>query len=197
MRVVVATANRGKLAEIARILDGLPVDLTPMDELGLASPDETGTTFEANALLKAHAAAAATGLPTIADDSGLEVDVLDGRPGVDSAHYAGPQRDDAANNERLLAELADVPDAERTGRFVCAAVLVTPGGREWVTRGTMEGRIADAPRGEHGFGYDPLFVSEGATRTNGELSPAEKDARSHRGRAFRALRAAVEELLAG
>lgn len=196
MRIVVASSNRGKLAEIARILEGMPVELVPMDEVGLRSPEETGDSFEANALLKARTAVEATGLAAIADDSGLVVDALDGAPGVDSAHYAGPQRDDGQNNARLLAELEAVEDADRTARFVCAAVLVAPDGREWIRRGTMEGRIGRAHRGSGGFGYDPLFVAEGESRTNAELSPEEKDARSHRGQAFRALRSAVAELLA-
>lgn len=196
MRIVLASGNRGKLAEIGRILGGMAVDLVSMDEFDLDAPAETGATFEANALLKAHAAVRATGLAAIADDSGLEVDALAGAPGVDSAHYAGAQRDDEANNARLLDALDGVPDERRTARFVCVAVLVAPDGREWVRRGTMEGRIGHAPRGDGGFGYDPLFIADGETRTNGELSPEEKDARSHRGQAFRALRAAVAELLA-
>ena len=198
MRIVVATGNRGKLAELERILDGLPVELVPMDELGLDSPVEDGETFEANALIKARAAAEATGLPALADDSGLEVDALGGAPGVRSARYAADEDPSAAgdrsNNERVIRELAGVPADERTARFVCVAALAAPDGRSWTRRGTMEGRIVDEPRGENGFGYDPHFVSEGETRTNGELDPSEKDARSHRGAAFRAIRADVEAL---
>jgi XTP/dITP diphosphohydrolase len=196
-RVVVATGNAHKLAEIGRILDGLDVQLVAMTDLGVASPVEDGDTFEANALLKARACAAATGLPAIADDSGLEVDALDGAPGVWSARYAGEPTDDAANNAKLVAELAGTPTERRTARFVCAAAIVTPDGREEVVRGTMEGHIVDEPRGEHGFGYDPHFVSDlgGRERTNAELRPAEKDAISHRGAAFRALRPHVEHLL--
>ena len=200
MRIVVATGNRGKLAELDRILDGLPVELVPMDELGLASPVEDGDTFEANALIKARAAARATGLPALADDSGLEVDALGGAPGVRSARYAADEdpgaQGDQANNARLVRELDGVPDAQRTARFVCAAALVAPDGREWTERGTMEGRIVDEPRGANGFGYDPHFVAEGETRTNGELSAEEKDARSHRGAAFGAVRPHVEALVA-
>jgi XTP/dITP diphosphohydrolase len=197
MRVVVATGNPHKLTEIARILDGLDVQLVPMTELGVPSPVEDGDTFEANALLKARACTEATDLPAIADDSGLEVDALDGDPGVGSARYAGTPTDDAANNAKLVAELASIPSAERTARFVCAAAVVAPDGREAVVRGTMEGRIVDEPRGANGFGYDPHFVSDAAGdgRTNGELSPDEKDAHSHRGAAFRALRPEVERLL--
>jgi XTP/dITP diphosphohydrolase len=201
MRVVVATGNAHKLAEIDRILEGLDVQLVAMTELGVPSPVEDGDTFEANALLKARACAEATGFPSIADDSGLEVDALDGAPGVRSARYAGVEgvraEVDAANNAKLVVELAGVPDDARTARFVCAAALVIPGGEEEVVRGTMEGRIVHEPRGVHGFGYDPHFVSVGAGdgRTNAELVPAEKDAISHRGDAFRRLRAHVERLL--
>jgi XTP/dITP diphosphohydrolase len=208
VRIVVATSNRGKLAELERILDGLPVALVPMSAFDLDSPVEDGDTFEANALIKARAASNATGLPALADDSGLEVDALDGAPGVHSARYAaladdaadvGGDRDsdDLANNRRLVRELADVPEADRTARFVCVAALVTPDGREWTERGSMEGHIIDEPRGAGGFGYDPHFVSVGETRTNAELSPAEKDSRSHRGAAFRAIRAHVEVVASG
>ncbi len=189
-RVVVATGNAHKLAEIQAILRdaGLDVELVPMTELGVPSPVEDGDTFQANALIKARACVTATGLPAIADDSGLEVDVLGGEPGVRSARYAGEPADDDRNNAKLVAALAEVPLEQRTARFVCAAAAVTPDGREEVVRGTMEGYIVDEPRGEHGFGYDPHFVSQQADgRTNGELPPAEKDAISHRGVAFRAL----------
>ena len=200
-RIVVATGNPGKLAEIRAILaaDHLDVELVAMSELGVDSPEEHGETFEANALLKAHACAQATGLPALADDSGLEVDALGGEPGVRSARYAGEPADDAANNAKLVAALSDVPAEQRTARFVCAAALVTPDGSEQVVRGTMEGRIVDEPRGDHGFGYDPHFVSEaiGNGRTNAELTPSEKDAISHRGAAFRALVPAVRRLLGG
>ena len=198
MRIVVATGNPGKLAELERILDGLPVELVAMSELGLDSPVEDGDTFEANALIKARAAADGSGLPALADDSGLEVDALGGAPGVRSARYASDvdptATGDHANNARLVRELADVPHAQRTARFVCVAALVAPDGRAWTQRGTMEGRIVDEPRGENGFGYDPHFVAERETRTNGELPAEAKDARSHRGAAFRAMRAHVEAL---
>ncbi|HEX2028420.1 MAG TPA: RdgB/HAM1 family non-canonical purine NTP pyrophosphatase [Nitriliruptorales bacterium] len=197
MRLVLATANRGKLAELRRILADVPVDLVTMDQLAVDPPEETGATFEENALLKARAVSGATGLAALADDSGLQVDALSGAPGVLSARYAGRHGDDAANNARLLAELAEVPDHRRTARFVCVAALVTPDGRAWTTHGTMQGRIARTPSGSGGFGYDPLFVGLGETRTNAELPPEVKDARSHRGAAFRALRPIVEELVAG
>lgn len=197
VRVVLATGNLGKLEELRRILDGLPVELVPMTDLGIEGAEETGTTFEANALLKARHVVAVTGLPAIADDSGLEVDALDGAPGVYSSRYAGVDGDDPANNAKLLRELDGVPEGERTARFVCVAALVTPGGTERTTRGAMEGRIGHEERGTAGFGYDPLFTSEGETRTNAELPPHEKDARSHRGQAFRALRPIVEGELVG
>lgn len=200
-RVVVATANAHKLTEIQAILDAchLDVELVPMSDYGVPSPVEDGDTFEANALIKARACAEATSLPALADDSGLEVDALDGAPGVYSARYAGEGATDADNNAKLLDALADVPSERRTGRFVCAAAIVTVDGREHVVRGTMEGRVLDGPRGEGGFGYDPLFLADATDdgRSNGELSPEEKDAISHRGAAFRQLAEHVGELLGG
>ncbi|HEX9889984.1 MAG TPA: RdgB/HAM1 family non-canonical purine NTP pyrophosphatase [Nitriliruptorales bacterium] len=197
VRLALATGNAKKVEELSRILDGLDVQLVTMDELGIQSPQETGTTFEANALLKARHVCARAGLPALADDSGLAVDALGGAPGVYSARYAGVDGAgaDVANNAKLLEELWAVPDERRTARFVCAAALVTPDGGAWTVRGTMEGRVGHEQRGEQGFGYDPLFVSEGETRTNAELPPDEKDARSHRGRAFRAIRPLVEREL--
>lgn len=197
-RVVVATANAHKLTEIAAILAdvpelaAVPPVLVPMSELGVPSPVEDGATFAANALIKARACAAATGLPALADDSGIAVAALDGAPGVLSARFAGEPTDDAANNALLLARLDDrgaVAPADRRAVFVCAAALVLPDGTERVAEGLMEGHVVVAPRGTHGFGYDPLFVADATPdgRTNGELLPAEKDAISHRGAAFRAL----------
>ncbi len=198
-RVVVATANPHKLAEIRAILDehGVAVELVAMTELGLDSPPEDGDSFEANALIKARACAAATGSVAIADDSGLAVDVLHGAPGVYSARYAGPEADDDANNAKLLAEVAEVPAERRTARFVCAAAAVAPGGHELVLRGEMTGHLVDRPRGTNGFGYDPLFVADATSdgRTNGELAPEEKDAISHRGAAFRAVAEHLPALL--
>ncbi len=198
-RVVVATANAHKLAEIRALLGGLDVELVAMTDLSIPSPVEDGVTFEDNALIKARACTRHSGLVAIADDSGLEVDALDGAPGVRSARYAGEPSDDTANNAKLVAELAGVPAERRTARFVCAAAGATPDGHEVVVRGTMEGRIVDgAPRGGHGFGYDPLFVADAVDdeRTNAELSRSEKGAISHRGAAFRALRPHLERLLA-
>ena len=195
-RLVAATANPGKLAEIQALLDHLDVEVVPMTDLGVPSPPEDGLTFEDNALLKARACQAATGLASIADDSGLEVDALGGEPGVHSARYAGEQGDDAANNAKLVAALGDVPADRRSARFVSAVAFVAADGREHVVRGTMEGRVIDAPRGTGGFGYDAYFEGEGTDgRTNAELSADEKNARSHRGVAFRAIVSTVEDAL--
>jgi XTP/dITP diphosphohydrolase len=189
-RVVLATRNAQKLAELRRIVAAVAPDL---QVLGLADvadypePAETERTFEGNALLKARACVAATGLPALADDSGLAVDVLNQMPGVRSARWAGPGASDEENNALLLRQLADVPAAERTARFVCAMALVLPDGTEHVRIGEMRGRIGVSPAGHNGFGYDPLFVADGYAMTNGELEPSVKDAISHRGRALRAI----------
>ena len=189
-RVVLATNNAHKLAELRRIVTEAARDI---EVLGLADlprypePAETGRTFAENALLKARACLAATGLPAVADDSGLEVDVLNGMPGVRSARWAGPQASDADNNALLLRQLHDVPVDERTARFVCAMAAVLPNGAEHVRLGIMSGRLTVAPVGDNGFGYDPLFVADGQTETNAELTPTAKDAISHRGQAIRAM----------
>jgi XTP/dITP diphosphohydrolase len=191
--VVLATRNAGKLRELERILDsgGGPVRLAGLDSFPDA-PDvpETGATFEANALLKARAIARHTGLPAVADDSGLCVDALGGMPGVLSARWAGKHGDDQANLELVLAQVADVPDSRLGARFVCAAALAVPGPgapREWVVTGQVEGRLIRVPRGTGGFGYDPIFLPDGFCQTTAEMAPEAKDAISHRGRAFRAL----------
>jgi XTP/dITP diphosphohydrolase len=148
---------------------------------------ETGATFEENALAKARDAVAATGLPAVADDSGIAVDALNGMPGVLSARWAGSAKSDPANLKLVLEQVADVPDERLTAAFVCAAALVQPGGEEVVVRGEWPGTLVREPRGTNGFGYDPIFVPEGETRTSAELSSAEKDAISHRGRALHQL----------
>ncbi|GEM00433.1 non-canonical purine NTP pyrophosphatase [Cellulomonas terrae] len=160
-------------------------------------PVEDGVTFTENALIKARALAAFTGLPAVADDSGLSVDVLGGAPGIFSARWAGTHGDDAANLALLLAQLADIAEPHRTARFVCAAALVTPDGFEHVETGTLEGVLATEPRGTGGFGYDPILVPVGETRTCAELSPEEKNAISHRGTAFRALVPTLVRVLGG
>ena len=191
-RLVLATRNRHKLAELTRILSatGLDVELASLDAFpGAPEVVETGVTFEENALLKARAIAAFTGLPAAADDSGICVSVLNDMPGAFSAIWAGRHGDDEANLQVLLGQLADVPPARRAAHFSCVAALVLPGpdGTERVVEGRLDGRLARAPRGENGFGYDPVFVPDGHDRTTAEMAPDEKDAISHRGRAFRAL----------
>jgi XTP/dITP diphosphohydrolase len=189
--VVLATRNAAKLRELARILGaenhGTQIRLAGLDEFpGAPDVPETGATFEENALLKARAIAEYTGLPAVADDSGLCVDALNGMPGVLSARWAGGHGDDQANLELVLAQVADVPGARLGARFVCAAALVASGA-EWVVIGQVEGRLIRAPRGSGGFGYDPIFLPDGFDQTTAEMTAEAKDAISHRGRAFRAL----------
>jgi len=190
--MLLATNNAKKLVELQRILDaalgGGAVELVGLRDVE-AYPEvpETGLTFGENALIKAREGASRTGLPAIADDSGITVDALNGMPGVLSARWAGKHGDDSANNDLVLAQISDFADEHRGAAFVCAAALVTPGGREHLVEGRQQGHLLRAPRGAGGFGYDPLFVGEGQERTNAELSPAEKDAISHRGKALRAL----------
>jgi XTP/dITP diphosphohydrolase len=193
--LLLASANQGKLRELRTILAGLPVELVGPTEAGLGDPpevEETGDTFLENALLKARAYAGWSGLAAVADDSGLEVDALGGAPGVRSARYAGPGASDQANLDKLLAELTGVPPERRTARFRCTAVLVDAHAGEWHAEAAWEGRLLDAPRGSGGFGYDPVFVPDGWDRTSAEVDQATKDAASHRGKAFRALRPAIE-----
>lgn len=192
-RLVVATGNRGKLREIARSLEGLPLEVVSLDQFpGFCPAEETGTTFLENARLKAQAAASFTGLPSLADDSGLEVDALGGAPGVFSSRYGGREGDDAANIARLLRELEGVPEEMRGARFVCTLVLAHPDGRWVFLEGVCRGRIALDPRGSSGFGYDPVFIPEGMDRTMAQLTVEEKNALSHRGKAMRALREMLE-----
>jgi XTP/dITP diphosphohydrolase len=185
--VVLATRNEGKIRELARILEG-SVDLVGLGEFpGAPDVPETEATFEGNALLKARAIAAHTGLPAVADDSGLCVDALNGMPGIFSARWAGRHGDDKANLDLVLAQIADVPDERRGAHFFCAAAFVLPAGSEHVATGKMDGRLIRVPRGNDGFGYDPIFVPDGFNLTTAEISAIGKDAISHRGRAFRAL----------
>lgn len=189
-RLVLATRNAHKVEEFFRILRqaGVDVELVAPDAFpDLPEVAETGETFEANALLKAHAVAHATGLPAVADDSGLCVDALAGMPGIFSARWSGRHGDDRANLELVLGQITDVPDERRTARFRCAAALALPDGEEQVVLAELAGTLLREPRGANGFGYDPIFVAGGETRTNAELSAGEKDAISHRGRALRAL----------
>jgi len=192
-RVVLATRNQHKIRELARIL--APYDVELVDWPDLPDVAETGTTFAENALLKARTIASLTGLVAVADDSGLTVDALNGMPGVLSARWAGRHGDDAANLALVLAQLADVPDERRTAAFVCAAAAVSPSGAELVVEGRVDGVLLHAARGAGGFGYDPIFVPAGESRTTAEMSPDEKDALSHRGKAFRALAPRLAGLL--
>ncbi|WP_273651656.1 RdgB/HAM1 family non-canonical purine NTP pyrophosphatase [Cellulomonas fimi] len=201
-RLVLATHNAHKIGELRAILTPSLPDLDPAavvgaGDVGAPEPVEDGVTFAENALLKARALAAFTGLPAVADDSGLAVDVLGGAPGIFSARWAGRHGDDAANLDLLLAQLRDVRAEHRGARFVCAAALVTPDGFEHVETGALVGTLADAPRGTHGFGYDPVLVPLGEERTCAELDPAEKNAISHRGQAFRALAPTLVRVLGG
>lgn len=193
MKVVLASANPGKLRELSRILEPLSLELVLQSELGVESVEETGTTFEENALLKARHAAAHTGLAALADDSGIEIDALDGRPGVYSARYAGPDCDDEANNRLLLEELEEVEDASRTARYRCVLAFVRDPDDDApiLAHGSWEGRILRAPRGSNGFGYDPLFHVPTHGCTSAELEPEVKNDLSHRGIAVRALAEAL------
>ncbi|MFD4433351.1 RdgB/HAM1 family non-canonical purine NTP pyrophosphatase [Nocardia sp. NPDC058497] len=198
VRVLVASRNAKKLKELRRILDEAGVagidlvslaDVPPYEEA-----PETGATFEENAIAKARDGAVATGLPCVADDSGIEVDALNGMPGVLSARWSGRHGDDAANNALLLGQLGDVPDERRGAAFVSTCALVLPDGTTTVVRGEWRGTIAREPAGDGGFGYDPLFLPEGGTGSAAELTPAEKDAVSHRGRALTQLIPALAAL---
>lgn len=203
-QVVLATGNAKKLVELRRIVAEHPVVASgrlDLEVLGLADvadypePAETERTFEGNALLKARACVAATGLPALADDSGLAVDELNGMPGVRSARWSGPEADDDANNRLLLAQLADLPPERRGARFVSAVALVLPDGREYVRHGEMPGRLLTELRGNNGFGYDPMFVADGQRLSNGELTAEQKDAISHRGKAVGAMVEVLVELM--
>ncbi|RYQ34731.1 non-canonical purine NTP pyrophosphatase [Bifidobacterium pseudolongum] len=220
MKIVVATHNEGKLVEIRNILTeqlsaaAQGIELVSAGSLDLADPAETGVTFEENALLKARFVAGATGLPAIADDSGLIVDVMGNAPGILSARWSGTHGDDAANNRLLLAQIEDIPDDDRTARFRCAAALVVPVEsdgdglgefHETVALGEMPGTILRHPHGMNGFGYDPIFMPDeqpqsaqdsGELLTSAQMTPEQKNAISHRGKALRALVPAVKALLA-
>jgi len=197
-RLVLATANQHKLAELTRILAAgqVAVDLVGLGGFpGAPDVRETGVTFAENALLKAHAIAEFTGLPAVADDSGICVDALNGMPGVLSARWSGRHGDDQGNLRLLLAQLADVPEERRGARFQCAAALVLPARREHVSEGAVHGRLIREARGANGFGYDPIFVPDRAKLTTAEMTPAAKDKISHRGKALRALAPVIAALL--
>ncbi|WP_122820401.1 RdgB/HAM1 family non-canonical purine NTP pyrophosphatase [Varibaculum vaginae] len=196
VRLILATHNPHKVRELSDILSPLIPDFYPemivgAEGLGIEEPCEDGVSFTENALIKARLVAQRTGIPTVADDSGLCVDIMGGAPGIFSARWCGHHGNDHANLQLLLNQLRDVPEENRRASFVCAAVLVSPAGLERHCLGKMNGMILKAPRGESGFGYDPIFLAEGQQRTNAELSPEEKNALSHRGKAFRALAPAI------
>jgi XTP/dITP diphosphohydrolase len=187
-KVVLATGNAGKIRELARLLDGLGVEVVAQSEFGVSDAIESGVTFAENSLIKARHAAAATGLPAIADDSGLSVDALDGAPGVYSARYAGPDADDERNNDKLLAALEDVDDDQRGAAFHCVATYVAPDeDRVIQAEGVWRGSILRQRQGGGGFGYDPIFLDPQSGMSSADLTPEQKSARSHRGQALRAL----------
>ncbi|QGF25008.1 RdgB/HAM1 family non-canonical purine NTP pyrophosphatase [Raineyella fluvialis] len=206
-KVVLATNNAKKLVELRRVLadTGLEIEVLGLGDFErYPEPAEDGATFDDNALIKARVAVEHTGLPALADDSGLEIDVLNKMPGVRSSRWAGPACDDDANLHLVLDQIEDVPEERRTARFVCSMALVLPDlaadpsgrtpGQDFLQRGEVEGRITRAPRGENGFGYDPIFQPLDETRTTAELTPDEKDAISHRGKAVRAMASFIKGL---
>jgi len=199
-KLVLATRNQGKITEFRRILDELApgqIELIGVDQFpDLVDVDETGSTFEENSLLKSRYTCMATGLPAIADDSGLCVDFLNGDPGIFSARWAGNHGDDQANIEKLLQQLKDVPDTERTAHFKCVASLVMPDGREQVAEGRFEGHILHSPVGDNGFGYDPIFQPLGLSISSAQMSAEEKDLVSHRGKSLRSIAPHVIQMLA-
>ena len=192
-RVALATKNPGKVREIASILVGTPIDLAAPDPTWLAPPEDADT-YRENALIKARSLVAFSGLPVLADDSGIEVDALDGGPGPRSARYAGEGASDEENLHKLIEIVRRTPERARNARYRCVAVLVTPSGEEHIAEAIVEGALLTEPRGSGGFGYDPIFVPEGDRRTMAELTAEEKDAISHRGKAFRALIPALRML---
>jgi XTP/dITP diphosphohydrolase len=195
-KIIFATGNKDKMREIKEIMAGMDVEISSMKEAGI-SPDitEDGQTFEENALIKARAVAAYTDAIVLADDSGLEIDYLNKEPGVYSARYMGEDTPYTVKNQALLDRLSGVPKEQRTARFVCAIAAVLPDKSELVTRQTMEGYIGDAPEGENGFGYDPIFYPDGYTCSSASLSPEEKNAISHRGKGLRAMKELLLEKL--
>ena len=199
-KLVLATRNQGKITEFRRILEDLApgqIELIGVDKFpDLVDVEETGTSFEENSLLKARYTSQATGLPAIADDSGLCVDALNGDPGIFSARWAGVHGNDQANLEKVLEQLKDVPDEKRTAHFKCVASLVLPDGREQVAKARFEGHILHAPVGENGFGYDPIFQPLGLSISSAQMSAQEKDLVSHRGKSLRSIAPHVIQMLA-
>lgn len=197
MKILLATQNLGKVKELEELLVGEEIEVISLADLEeWEEIEETGTTFVENASLKARTAAQRTGLISLADDSGLEVDALNGAPGVNSARYAGTPKDDEKNNAKLLAELEGVPDEERTARFRCALAIALTTGEEYLTEGIVEGRILKEPRGREGFGYDPLFYLPDFGRTMAQLTLSQKNKISHRAQAFRNAIPILQDLAA-
>ena len=194
-KVILATGNQNKVREVRQILEGLDLEVRTMKEEGIASdPEETGETFEENALIKARAIAdQAAGAIVLADDSGLEIDYLNGEPGIYSARYLGEDTSYDVKNAKLIERLEGVPKEERTARFVCAIACILPDGRSFTTRGTIEGYIGWEPAGENGFGYDPIFYVDEYGCSTAQMTPEQKNAISHRGNALRALRLELEK----
>ena len=199
LELVLATRNKGKVAEVERLLKvhAPNVLLRSVAEFDLADVEETGDTFEANAILKALTIAKATGLPALADDSGISIDALGGAPGVYSARWAGKHGDDLANIEKVIRELVDVPDSKRGAAFVCVIALALPNGKTFTVRGELRGTVRHAPSGSGGFGYDPIFEPDGYQITTAEMSPEEKDSISHRGIALRKIAPEIQPFLSG
>lgn len=194
-KIVFATANEGKVKEIKEILKDFPIEVVSMKEMGItADIEEDGTTFEENSLIKARALSKLTGLPALADDSGLEVDYLNGEPGIYSARYLGRDTDYDYKNNYIINKLSEAQDKERSARFVCVISLVLPDGREFVERGVVEGLIGYEQKGENGFGYDPIFYLPEYGKTSAELSPEEKNKISHRGKALSAMKKLIMDL---
>lgn len=194
-KIVFATTNEGKVKEIKEILEGFPVEVVSMKEMNITTDiEENGTTFEENSLIKAREISKLTGLPALADDSGLEVDYLNGEPGIYSARYLGRDTDYNYKNNYIIDQLKESEDKERSARFICVISLVLPDGREFVKKGVMEGRIGYEIKGENGFGYDPIFYLPEYGKTSAELSSDEKNKISHRGKALRAMKEVIAEL---
>lgn len=194
-KIVFATTNEGKVKEIKEILEGFPVEVVSMKEMNITTDvEENGNTFEENSLIKAREISKLTGLPALADDSGLEVDYLNGEPGIYSARYLGRDTDYNYKNNYIIDRLKEAEDKERSARFICVISLVLPDGREFVKKGVMEGRIGYEIKGENGFGYDPIFYLPEYGKTSAELSSDEKNKISHRGKALRAMKEVIAEL---
>lgn len=194
-KIVFATTNEGKVKEIKEILEDFPVEVVSMKEMNITTDvEENGTTFEENSLIKAREISKLTGLPALADDSGLEVDYLNGEPGIYSARYLGRDTDYNYKNNYIIDRLKEAEDKERSARFICVISLVLPDGREFVKKGVMEGRIGYEIKGENGFGYDPIFYLPEYGKTSAELSSDEKNKISHRGKALRAMKELIAEI---